>query len=136
MTSLLSDLRYGVRMLVKTPLVSGIAIFTVYGSVMRGLPLPDDERLMQIQQNDTEAGFTGMSLGIHDYLDYRDQSDSFEDLGIYYWGTVNLAGDDQPPERYAGAFVSSNALSLLGVQPLLGRTFVAGERPASNSEPR
>ncbi len=148
MTSLISDLRYGVRMLVKTPLVSVIATLTiamgialtvhtfsiVYGSVMRGLPLPDDDRLMQILQNDTEAGFQGMSLGIHDYLDFRDQSDSFEELGTYYWGTVNLAGDDQPPERYEGAFVSANALSLLGVPALLGRTFVAGE-DSSDAEP-
>ena len=141
MTSLLSDLRYGVRMLLKTPLVSVIATLTiamgitltvhtfsiVYGTVMRGLPLPNDDRLMQILQNNTEAGFQGMSLGIHDYLDSRDQSDTFEELGTYYRGTVNLDGDDQPPERYEGAFVSANALSLLGVPPLLGRTFVAGE---------
>lgn len=141
MDALFTDARYAVRMLLKTPMVSLIATFTmalgiaitvftfsnVYGSVMRGVPIPDDEGLLHIQHNDTETGDTGMWSPIHDYLDYRDQSNSFQSLAGLYQGTVNLAGDDTPPERYQGAFMSANGLSLVGVPPLLGRTFVQGE---------
>jgi putative ABC transport system permease protein len=139
--ALLSDFRFGLRMLMKTPLLSAIAILTiglgvglttqtfsaVYGSIVRGLPVPGEERLMHIDENVSELGIESTEMSIHDFLDLRDQQRSFEDVAAFHQSSANLAGDDGLPERFMGAYVSANALSHLGVPPLLGRTFMDGE---------
>ena len=141
MATLLADLRFGFRMLIKTPTLSLVAIFTialgvaltthtfssVYGTIVRGLPVPGEERLMFVDQNRPLLGITGVTMSMHEYEDLREQQTVFEDLGAMYQGTINVAGDDAPPERFAGAFVSANSLSHLGVLPHLGRTFQEGE---------
>ena len=141
MTTILADLRFGFRMLIKTPTLSLVAIFTiamgvaltthtfssVYGTIVRGLPVPGEERLMSVSQDRPDLGIIGMTMSMHEYEDLRERQTVFEDLGAYYQGTINLAGDDAPPERFAGAFMSANALSHLGVQAQLGRTFREGE---------
>jgi predicted permease len=144
--TLLSDLRISFRMLVKTPSVSVIAILTiglgvaicthsfssVYGSILRGLPVPDDNRLMLIDANRQDLGAESLEMSIHDFLDLRENQTSFEDVAAFYQGTANLAGDEGPPERYAGAFVSANALQHLAVPPLFGRLFLQDEdRPGA-----
>ena len=141
MTTLFADLRFGLRMLIKTPLLSLTAILTVglgvgltthtfssvYGSILRGLPVPGEDRLMHIDANRLELGIESMEMSIHDFQDLREEQTSFEDVAAFYQGTVNLAGEEGPPERFAGAFVSANALSHLSVPPLMGRTFLPGE---------
>ncbi|MCH7890328.1 MAG: ABC transporter permease [Gemmatimonadetes bacterium] len=148
MSTLLADLRFSFRMLIKTPTLSLVAIFTialgvaltthtfssVYGTIVRGLPVPGEERLMAIDQNRPDLGIIGMTMSMHEYEDLLEQQTLFEDLGAFYQGTINLAGDDAPPERFAGAFMSANALSHLGVEALLGRTFREGE-DASDASP-
>ncbi|NNM07066.1 MAG: hypothetical protein HKO65_18380, partial [Gemmatimonadetes bacterium] len=145
----LSDLRFGIRMLVKTPLLSSVAILTiglgvgltthtfssVYGTILRGVPVPGEERLTFIGENRLELGITEMEMSIHDFEDLRAQQTSFEDVAAFYQGTVNMAGDEGPPERFAGAYVSANALAHLGVEPLEGRTFREGE-DAPDASPR
>jgi predicted permease len=141
MTTLIADVRVGLRMLIKTPLLSLIAILTVglgvgltthtfstvYGTILRGVPVPGEERLMHIDTNRLELGAESMEMSIHDFQDLRVQQTSFEDVAAFYQGNVNLAGEEGPPERFVGAFVSANALSHLGVPPLLGRGFRPGE---------
>ena len=141
MATLLADLRFGFRMLIKTPTLSLVAILTialgvaltthtfssVYGTILRGLPVPGEERLMFVDQNRPLLGITGVTMSMHEYEDLREQQSVFEELAAFYQGTINVAGDDAPPERFAGAFVSANSLSHLGVQPHLGRTFRVGE---------
>jgi predicted permease len=148
MSTILTDLRFSFRMLIKTPTLSLVAIFTialgvaltthtfssVYGTIVRGLPVPGEERLMAIDQNRSDLGIIGMTMSVHEYEDLLEQQTLFEDLGAFYQGTINLAGDDAPPERFAGAFMSANALSHLGVEALLGRTFREGE-DASDASP-
>ena len=144
MGTLLADVRFGLRMLIKTPLLSGVAVLTialgvaltthtyssVYGTMLRGVPVPGHDRLVHIGANRPEFGITEMQIPIHDFNDLRDQQTAFEDVGAFYQGTVNVAGDEGAPERFAGAFVSANALSHLGVPPLMGRTFLPGEDEA------
>ena len=136
-----ADLRFGFRMLAKTPMLSVIAILTialgvaitsstfsmVYGSILRGLPVPGEERLMVVEHSRPDLGVEGAGLRPHEYQDLLRSQSTFEDLGAYYQGTVNLAGDGGAPERFGGAFVSANTLSHLGVPPLRGRTFLPGE---------
>ena len=141
MMAMLADLRFAFRMLFKTPMPSLVAIFTialgvaltthtfssVYGTIVRGLPVPGEERLMFVSQARRDLGFTGMQLSMHEYEDLLEQQTSFEDLGAFCQGTINLAGDDAPPERFAGAFMSANAFSHLGIGTQFGRTFREGE---------
>ena len=148
MTTILADLRFGLRMLIKTPMLSLVAILTValgvaltthtfssvYGTIVRGLPVPGEDRLMVVDQSRPDLGFTGMMMSIHEYEDLLEQQTVFEDLGAYYQGAINVAGDEAPPERFAGAFMSANAFSHLGVQAHLGRTFREGE-DASDASP-
>ncbi len=141
MATFLADLRFGLRMLVKTPVLSVIAVVTValgvgltahtfsvvHGSVIRGIPLPDAGELVSVGRTNLEAGIDFMEFPYSDFLEVRAAQTSFEDLGGFYQGTVNVAGEEGPPERFAGAFVTWNALDLAGVGPLVGRTFRAGE---------
>ncbi len=141
MATLMADLRYGLRMLVRTPMLSLFAVATialgvgltshtfssVYGTVLRGLTIPTADRLMMVSEAIPSRNVDQTSLPIRDYLDFRDQTTSFEFLAGFYQGTVNLAGDAGPPERYAGGFMSANAFDGLGVPPILGRTFRDGE---------
>ncbi len=140
-TTILGDIRHGARMLIKTPSVSLIAILTVslgvgictlsfssvYGSIMRGLPVPGDDRLMYIHANRYDLGDEDLYVSPADYLDLRDGLTSFEGIAALYQGTANLAGEEGPPERFDGAYVSANALSDLQIPPILGRTFLPEE---------
>ena len=134
------DLRYGVRMLLKKPgftliamltLALGIgantAIFSVVNAVLlQPLPFVEPERLLWLGGwlgADKEQGVTPA-----DFLDYREQSQSFKEIaaGISDGVPMNLSGNGEP-ERLQGALVTANYLDVFGVKPALGRTFVAEE---------
>ena len=141
MASIVSDLRFGVRMLVRTPGLSAMAVLTlalgialtthtyssVYGSVIRGIDVPAADRFVTLEEHDLEQGFSNGSLPYLDYLDLQAAPNGLESLAGVYEGTINLAGEGAPPERYEGAFVTWNALSVVGVEPLMGRVFQEGE---------
>ena len=136
MDTLLRDLRYSLRILIKEPgftllgiLTLGLgigattAIFTVVDSVLlRPLPYKDSDRLV-VAMHGPEAS---SPVSPADYLDYREQARSFEGLAAAQaWGGT-LGGGDRP-ERVSGLQVSANLLDVLGVPALHGRTFVEGE---------
>lgn len=136
-----TDLRYGVRMLFRTPTLSLVSILTiglgiglvtfsfsvVYGSVLRPMPVQDPERLVVIEGVEPATGDWGMYWPMADYVEFRDQTTVFESLAAGYTGTINITGEDGPPERFDGAFLTANGLEILGVPPHLGRTFQPGE---------
>lgn len=136
MSGLLQDLRYAGRMLFKNPGVAGIAVIAlalgigltaimysiVHGALFRGLPFEDGNRIVHIERSNLAEGITDMAVSIHDYTDWRDQQSSFEELGAYYDGTANLRGTERT-DRYDGVFITANAMTTLGVQPILGRLF-------------
>ena len=135
--TLLNDIRYGFRMLVKRPGLSTIAIIAlalgigltttmfgiVYGIVIRGMPFEDYENLVALFRNRPAQDVQFMDVGIHDFGDWREQQTSFEDIAAYYSETVNVAGTEAKPIRYLGAYVSAHLFDLLRVQPILGRNF-------------
>jgi predicted permease len=137
MSGLTRDLRHAVRMLVRTPGLSAAAILTialgvgltthtfsiVYGSVVRGIPYPGAERLVGLSQGVPADGIHQRNVPLHDYLDWREQQTSFEDIGALSTGTVNLSDDDRRPDRFLGAFTTWTALPLTGAVPVLGRVF-------------
>jgi putative ABC transport system permease protein len=137
---MIQDIRYGVRMLMKHPgftviavltLALGIgantAIFSVVNAVLlRPLPFAEPEQLVWLGGwlgNDKEQGVTPA-----DFLDYREQSQNFAQLAASVSDSVpmNLSGSGEP-ERLKGALVTANYLDVFGVKPALGRTFVAEE---------
>ena len=137
MHSVVSHIRYGVRMLVRRPglaitavtaLALGIGLTTtmfsiVYVAVLRGLPFEDAGELVALFRNRPAQGADFMGLNIHDFQDWRTQQTSFEDLAAYYAETVNVGGTEGRPIRYLGAYASASMFDILRVRPILGRTF-------------
>ncbi|HEX8143166.1 MAG TPA: ABC transporter permease, partial [Pyrinomonadaceae bacterium] len=142
MGTLLQDLRYGARMLAKNPaftliaviaLALGIgansAIFSVVNAVLLS-PLP-------FEQPDEIVTPTGGErdgiVSYPDFLDWRDQTQTFEQLAAYNTaGTLIREGND--PEAIVGAIASAELLQLLKVKPVMGRTFTR-EDDRAESEP-
>jgi predicted permease len=141
MESLWKDFKYSARMLLKAPgntvvsiiaLALGIGLTTTmfsitYGVIFRGLPFEESHRLMWLERNNLAEDIQGMGVTVHDFLDWREQQSSFEGLGGFYGGTVNVSGLEGRPERFTGAFMFAGGLDMLRVPPLMGRLFVEGE---------
>ncbi|HJR05678.1 MAG TPA: ABC transporter permease [Pyrinomonadaceae bacterium] len=140
MGDLWQDLRYGLRMMLKNPgftvvavlaLALGIgansAIFSVVNTVLlRPLPYRDPERLVMIWEDDTKGGYPRDTPAAANYIDWRDQSSVFEGMAAMAEQNFNLTGTGEP-EKIEGRRVSANLFSLLGVEPQVGRAFLAEE---------
>jgi putative ABC transport system permease protein len=138
MGSLIQDLRFGVRMLMKNPvftlitvltLTLGIgantAIFSVVNAVLlRPLPYKDASRLMVLWER--ERNIEQESPSYPNFLDWQAQSRSFEQMALSRRDNANLTGVGEP-ERLDVRQVSANFFATLGVTPLLGRSFAQEE---------
>jgi len=136
METLAQDIRYAVRMLLKNPgftlvaalaLALGIgantAIFSVVNAVMiRPLPYRDASRLVMVWEDNRNRGKHQNVVSPANFLDWKEQSDVFEDMAALYDTNLNLTGVDDPEEIPAQR-VTLNMFDLLGAQPMLGRTF-------------
>lgn len=140
MQTLWQDLSYGVHKLWKNPgftliallaLALGIGantfIFSVVNALLlRPLPFPNSERITSILAKNPGNGVLFSSYSLPNYEDIRDRNQVFEQVAAIYLSTEFLrSGDD--PERLRGAYVSAELFPLLGVNPLLGRTFSTEE---------
>jgi putative ABC transport system permease protein len=137
MNSILSHLRYALRMLVRRPglsvsavsaLALGIGLTTtmfsiVYVAVIKGLPYDEADRLVALFRNRPAQGVQFMGVSIHDFEDWRHQQTSFEDIAAFYAETVNVGGTEGKPIRYLGNYASAHIFDVLRVRPILGRTF-------------
>jgi predicted permease len=142
MNGLLQDLKYGLRMLAKNPgftavavvtLALGIgantAIFSVVNAVLlRPLPYKDPGQLVEISRNDLKHGYPRLRVAPANFLDWQEQNHVFEAMTIFTRdsGEFYLGGEGQP-EELQGRRVSASYFPLLGVQPILGRTFLPEE---------
>ena len=136
MGTLLQDVRYGLRMLVRKPtftivavltLALGVgantAIFSIVNAVLlRSLPFPDPDRLVRISFNNPGVGLRGVRFSVPEFDDLRTQTDVFEDVSVIVLGPTNLTGAKQP-EHLELMEVSPNYFSMLGATPELGRLF-------------
>ena len=136
METLWQDVKYGVRMLAKSPgftavavltLALGIgantAIFSVVNAVlMRGMPFPEPERLVTLWQSYPQRGLNPWWLSQANFAAYRDHNRSFERLAAYSRAGVNLTGDGEP-ERLQIANITWDFFEVLRVPPALGRGF-------------
>ncbi|MGH9712829.1 MAG: ABC transporter permease [Candidatus Acidiferrales bacterium] len=134
MGTLLQDVRYGLRLLVKKPtftivavltLALGVgantAIFSIVNAVLlRSLPYRDADRLVRIYFNNPGVGLRGVRFSVPEFDDLRTQTDVFEDVSVIVFGPTNLTGAIQP-EHLEMMEVSPNYFSMLGATPELGR---------------
>src|SRR6184192_1627403 len=134
------DVRYGLRMLAKNPAFTTIAvlalalgigansaIFSVVNAILlRPLPYKNPEQLVMVWENATHLGFPKNTPSPANFLDWRRQTTVFESMAAFAERSFNLTGVGEP-ERLDGRRVSSNLFDLLGVRPIIGRTFVAQE---------
>ncbi len=137
------DLRYALRMLVKNPgftavaivaLALGVgantAIFTVVNTVLlRPLPYKDPDRLVMVFEDSRAHGFPRDVPTAANYIDWRDQNQVFESMAAIAGGSFNLTGVGDP-ERITGYRVSASLFPMLGVSPQLGRWFMSDEDQA------
>ncbi|HKV42800.1 MAG TPA: ABC transporter permease, partial [Blastocatellia bacterium] len=143
METIFRDLRYGARMLLKKPGFTLIAVITIALGVgattatfsvvnallFRPLPFRDPGRLVWIA-NTGHSGLSGATTRVGSFQEWRKLNQSFQDLAAYFaffdYGSYTMTGMGDP-ERLSGVGVSGNFLSVLGVQPMLGRGFVDDE---------
>jgi putative ABC transport system permease protein len=143
METLLQDLRYAFRLLLKSPsftviavltLALGIgantAIFSVVNAILlRSLAFHDSSRIMLIAE---KSKFANPSVSYQNYIDWRDQSHSFDSVEAMRSSTITLAGSGEP-ERLNARWVTAGLFPLLGVNAHLGRIFRADEDRAGGS---
>src|SRR3954466_13975381 len=134
MGTLLQDVRYGLRMLVKKPtftivavltLALGVgantAIFSIVNAVLlRSLPFPDPDRLVRIYFNNPGVGLRGVRFSVPEFDYVRTQTDVFEDVSVIVFGPTCWTGVKQP-EHLESIDFSPNYFSTLGVLPFPGR---------------
>jgi predicted permease len=146
MNALLRDIRYGFRSLIQSPLLAivatlaltiGIALTTtmfsiLYGALMKGLPFEEGDRIVMVRTADTREGPDNSSdVSLQDYLDFKAQQKTLEDIAGSTSGTINISGTDKA-ERYSGTWITANGFDILRVRPVLGRGFLPGEdRPGA-----
>jgi predicted permease len=140
MQTLLADLRYGFRLLLKSPgftsvavlaLALGIgantAIFSLVDRVLiRPLPYSDADRLVMVWEDASFASFPRNTPAPANYMDWKGQNQVFADMAATRGGLASLTGDGNP-EMIRGLRVTANLFDVLGVKPLLGRTFTEQE---------
>ena len=139
MQKLLQDLRYAVRTMLKRPGFTAIAVITlalgigastaifsvVNAALLRELPYAEPDRLFHVWEVTPQKNFGQREFSYPDYQDYQ-QNQSFEGIAAYSGGGGIMSGRGETERVFAPA-ASANFFSVLGVQPVLGRTFQPGE---------
>jgi putative ABC transport system permease protein len=137
--TLLQDLRYGLRQLRRNPGFTAVAVLTlalgigantaifsvVNAVILRPLPYPQPERLVLVYSTQT-PGQRGREASYPDFLDWRTRNHVFKNMAVFRTGNFTLISD-AGPEHLSAAIVSSSLLHLLGVAPVLGRSFLPGD---------
>jgi len=137
---LIHDLRYAARTMRKSPaftlaamltLALGVgattAIFSVVNAVMvRPLPFAAPDRLVRIAEKNDKLTFSTFSASVLNFLNWREQAQSFDGMAFFAGGVFNLTGRGDP-EQYVGATVTPSLLPVLGLRPVAGRGFAEGE---------
>ncbi|HXF41285.1 MAG TPA: ABC transporter permease [Blastocatellia bacterium] len=146
MDTLFQDLRFGIRLLLKNPGFSGVAvlalalgigantaIFSVVNSVLlRPLPYAEPDRLFELREVKLPE-HPDFPVTPATFLDWQNQSATFAQIGAYLPTSVNVSGATNP-ERLRAAQLSAGFIGMLGVNPARGRDFLPEEdQPGQNS---
>ncbi len=146
----MQNLRYALRVLGKKPLFTAIvvltfalgigantAVFSVLNAVLlRPLPFHEPQNLVALGEYDirekADPGTEIESISYLDHVDFRDQSQVFERVAVYTNQSVSTLTDGNEATHVQGESVSADLFQLLGVQPMLGRTFLPNEDEPGN----
>src|SRR6185503_9734056 len=136
-----SDIRSGLRLLVKYPTLSLVAVLTlglgiglgttvfcvVNGALFKGLPFPDADRIVAVVTTRAQQQQPMQPIVSQDLAVWLARQTVFERIGAYAFAPVNLSTDEGRPERFNGGQLTLAAFEALGVQPALGRGFRPGD---------
>ena len=140
MAILIQDLRYGLRMLAKNPVSTAVAVLTlalgigantaifsiVYAVLLKPLPYSEPDRIMRLWMSAPEKEVSQLVFSGPNFVDIRDQTKTFLALAAHRGWPFIVTGGSQPLRVY-GERVSASLFNVLGVAPLMGRTFAPGE---------
>ena len=146
MSTLLQDVRYGLRMLRKNPGFTGVAlialilgiasttaIFSVVdGVLLHSLPYPDSERILSVSQTVRSTGISSQDSSPANYLDWASQNNVFSQMAASRGAQGNLTEGDRP-ERVRMTVTTASFFPLFGVNPILGRTLLPTDEKAGNA---
>src|SRR5262249_34609133 len=135
MENILQDLRYGIRMMLKTPAFTAVAVLAlalgigtntaifsiINGVLLKPLGFKDPDRLVKVWED--WGGFEKGSVAYLNFQDWRERNRSFDKMCTYRRGIDFTLTGGEVPERVSGWEVSADFLSVLGVAPALGRDF-------------
>jgi putative ABC transport system permease protein len=145
MESLRQDIRYGWRMLRKSPgftfvalvalalgIASTTAIFSVVDTVLlHPLPYPDADRILSVSESQRSTGEGGGAVSPANYLDWATQNHVFSYMAASRSWPLNLTGGDRP-ERVRGTVTTADFFALVGCRPILGRTLLPDDNKPGN----
>src|SRR6266478_6732300 len=138
METVLQDLRYGFRMLTKSPGFTAVAVVTlalgigantslfsvINGVLLSPLPFPQPDQLVTLHEN--KPNFEGGSLSYPNFRDWQKDNHTFSAIAVGRVYAFSLTGIGEA-EQVGGEFVSSDFFPVLGVKPIIGRTFAPDE---------
>jgi len=133
---MINDLRYAARMMRRAPVFTSAIVLTVaiavaanttifsvvYAVMLRPLPFADPARLMQVNEKNDKLNLQNFGASVLNFLSWREQSKSFQQLGAIGYANFNMSGRGDP-EQLTGSRISPSLMPLLGIAPLQGRTF-------------
>lgn len=140
MNSLLQDMRYAMRQLRRNPSFTAVVVLilalgigantgifsVVHDVLLKPLPYKDPDRLVMVWEQNPHRGWFENIVSAANFLDGQKQNHVFTDIAAFEVSSFNLTGDNKP-EELSGEHVTTNLLSVRGVQPLQGRLFVPDE---------
>src|SRR5215216_2957189 len=146
MDSIIKDIRFAVRGLLKRPAFAAIAVLTlalgigantaifsvVNAVLLRPLPIKDPDGVMTFWHSAPEKGLSHLDLNDAMFAYYRDRTRTFESMAAYEGGEFALTGGGEP-EVVSGAIVTFNYFNVLGREPLHGRVFTPQEDTPGNN---
>jgi predicted permease len=141
MGQFVADTYSGVRMLIKYPTLSSVAVLTfglgiglsttvfcvVNGGLFKGLPFPEADRVVSVVTTNLSQNQLRQPMSVHDLTVWQTRQTSFETIGAFTIAPVNLSTEEGRPERFSSGQLTVAAFETIGVQPIIGRGFRAGD---------
>jgi len=141
---LVSDIRYAIRMMRRTPLFTAAVVLTVALTIaatttifsfvnavlLRPLPFRDPNRLLQVAEKNDKLNLASFGASVLNFLSWREQSESFEALAAVALSNYTLTGAAEP-EQLSGNRISPVLTRVLGIVPVAGRDFTDDEEKPS-----
>ena len=142
----MNDLKYAIRMLLKNPGFTAVAVLTLglgigantavfslaASALWRPLPLPESDRLVELWENDPAHAYNLGTSG-SEFLDWKGNCRSFSEVAAIWYQSLNLDATADP-ERVGGALVTENFFRTLDVHPAVGRYFTPADVQAGRNK--